>query len=99
MRGASALQEMLAGIPDRPLGVIVIWEPVLMADIGPPVSSVLSLISDKRAIQFWDKDRSISKLLVQAAMDDRSLLRPGDEISPDTIVWDFVAVFSTESVW
>ena len=99
MQGASALQETLADVPGLPLIVLIVWEPVLLTDVGPPVSSVLSLVSDKRAVQFWDEDRSLSHFMVRSATEDPSLLAQGHSVTPDMIVWDVVAVFPPGASW
>ena len=99
MQGASALQDTLTDLQGSPLLVLIVWEPVLWSDLGPPASSVLSIVSDKRAVQFWDEDRSLSRFMVQSATEDLSILAPGDSVTPDTIVWDFVAVFPPGASW
>ena len=86
-------------IQDVPIAVLIVWEPVLWTDLSPPLTSVLSLVSDQRVVQFWDKNRAVSGFMVRSAIEDPSLLAPGDSMSPDMIVWDFVAVFPPGVVW
>jgi len=99
VRGASALQRILAEARDPGISVLVVWEPVISSDLGPPISSVLSLVSDRRALQFWDEDRSLSAAMVRSAMADPSLVASGDPVTPDTIVWDFVAIYPPGAIW
>lgn len=89
---------MLDQVADRSMTVIVVWEPVLLTDLAPPTTTVMSRVHDRRVRQFWDPERSLSEYMVQAAIADPSLLAPGDSISPATIVWDFVAVFPSGAV-
>ena len=70
-----------------------------MTDLNPPTSWVLGRTSDTRAVQFWDEDRLLSEFIVKAAMEDPSLLRPGDTLLPDMIVWDLVAIFPPGARW
>ena len=86
-------------IQDMPISVLIVWEPVLWTDLSPPLTSVLSLVSDQRAVQFWDKNRALSGFMVRSVIEDPSLQTPGDSMSPDTIVWDFVAVFPPGVAW
>lgn len=99
MQGASALQGLLEGIDDQPFSVLVVWEPVLLTDLGPPLSSVLARVSDVRTVQLWDEDRSLSAFIVQAVTRDPSLLAPGDALPSDSTVWDLVAVFPPGTIW
>jgi len=99
VRGASALQKLLREVPESRLSVLIVWEPVILSDQGPPLSSTLSLVSDGRAAQFWDESRSLSRSMVRSAIEAPSPSAPGDSIRPDTIVWDFVAVFAPGAIW
>ena len=79
--------------------MLVVWEPVIATDIGPPTSTVLRLIHDARAIQFWDAKRALSKDIVRSIRADPSRYSPPQEISEDFIVWDLVALFSKGARW
>lgn len=99
MQGASALQKLLDEEQAHPLSVIIVWEPVLLTDLGPPLSSVLSRVSDVEAVQLWDEGRTLSAFLVESVNRDPSLLAPGDSLPADMIVWDIVAVFPPGAIW
>ena len=99
MQGASALQELLDELQSLSIQVLVVWEPVLWTDLNPPTSWVLGRTSDMRAVQFWDEDRLLSEFIVKAAKDDPTLLKPGDTLPSDRIVWDFVAIFPPGARW
>lgn len=90
---------MLDRAPGSRISALVVWEPVILSDVGMPTSSTLSLVSDRRATQFWDENRALSQFLVRAAIEDPSLLAEGESVDPDMIVWDFVAVFPPGAVW
>ena len=99
MQGASALQDTLKQAQGLSIRLLIVWEPVLWSDLGPPTASVLSLVPDERAVQFWDKNRLLSESMVRAALEDPSLLATGDAVTPEMIVWDFVAVYPPGAVW
>lgn len=90
---------MLNGFQHAQISILIVWEPVLWTDLYPPTSYVLSRVSDRRAVQFWDRGQSLSRFMVRSAIENPSLLWPGDAITPDTLVWDFVAVFPAGATW
>ena len=99
MRGASALQRTIDQWPNRDLACFIVWEPVILSDLGPPRSWVLARAHDPRAEQFWDPARLVSERWRLAT---RSSGRtPPDGISPEdgAIVWDFVALFPPGAAW
>lgn len=99
MQGASALQGLLEEFRSLPIEVLVVWEPVLWTDLGPPTSRVLAKTSDARVTQFWDEDRVLSEFMIKAATQDPSLFQPGYALQPDEIVWDVVAIFPPGASW
>jgi len=100
LRGASALQRVIEEYPSDDLSILVVWEPVLPTDIAPPTTATLGLVHDPRAVQYWDAGRALSADIVRSMM--ASPERYGveeQELSPDTIVWDAVAVFPAGDRW
>ena len=111
MRGASAVEELLEGLRDRSVLVLVVWEPVLWSDIAPPANAVLARLSDSRARQFWDPHRALSQELAgEAAEPNRAI--GSDAAGRDSathedrgprrsqeIVWDFVALYPAGARW
>ncbi|MGH9434091.1 MAG: hypothetical protein ACRD3T_21390 [Terriglobia bacterium] len=69
----------------KPVRVLVVWEPVLPTDWGPPSTATLDRIPDARAIQFWDRKRLTSHLLV--------------ERHRNGILWDYIAVYLPGGLW
>ena len=63
----------------------MIWEPVLLTDLGAPSTATLRRISDVRASQYWDKEHLVSRLLGER---DRA-----------SLVWDYVAVYQPGKLW
>jgi len=98
VRGASALEDLLRKSPDPGLRAFVVWEPVIWTDVTPPLTSVLSRVSDRRASQLWDQGRLVSADLLKAIQTD---MPEGDPDRPDddTIVWDCVAIYPPGSRW
>src|SRR5688572_24001977 len=72
-------------MPAKPIRVLVVWEPVISTDLAPPTTGILSRVSDRRAQQYWDRDRLLSK-----AMGEK------DESS---IVWDIALVYPPNTRW
>ena len=85
MQGASAFQKLLDEQQDPRIKVFVIWEPVLPTDFGSPSTRTLARIFDRRATQYWDKGRLVSKSL--------------GEKDDDSIVWDMTAVYRPGNIW
>ena len=101
LRGASAVEEILQST-EGPLRVLVVWEPVIRTDIAPPTTHTLSRLSDVRAMQYWDPERTVSAHLVTAARANPDWLRPQDRarlIDDDVVVWDVALVFPAGTPW
>ena len=69
----------------KPIRALIVWEPVLPTDWGPPSTVSLKRIADPRSIQFWDSKRLISHVL--------------GEHDDDSIVWDYVAIYPVGALW
>lgn len=79
--------------------VLIVWEPVIWTDMGPPGDSVLSRISDSRTEHFWDQDLLPSKELVQEWNRSGVRIKAESGSDPAVIIWDFVAVFPPGARW
>ena len=90
---------MLRENAGRPLRVFIVWEPVILTDIAPPTSRVLSKLSDARVSQFWDRDRLLSREIVRTALADSTHTLHEDYSGEGSIVWDFIAVFPPGARW
>lgn len=99
MRGASALQQVLSERPGARIRAFVVWEPVLWSDIAPPIGRVLAETPDRRARQYWDRDRLLSAAVVQSALDDPGAWDLEEPFAPGAIVWDYVALYSPGARW
>ena len=99
MRGASALETLLEKHTDRSLRVLVVWEPVLFSDIAPPTTRTLSRLSDSRVEQYWDKHLLLSKEVIRSAREDAAHALHEEYSEPDSIVWDFVALYPPGARW
>jgi hypothetical protein len=99
VRGASALQKALLRFPDAAVRVLVVWEPILKSDIGPPLPWILSTIEDARAIQFWDPRLALSDELERGGEADPrgTLAAAPKEIGP--VFWDYIAFFPPGVRW
>lgn len=74
--------------------VLVVWEPILPSDWGRPTRPVLARISDRRVIQFWDRDHLIAKQLsAQLLTKEPSCCRHSG------ILWDLVALYPKGTNW
>lgn len=99
MRGASALNQLLAEFPDARLRVQVVWEPVIPSDIAPPLNRVLRLFEDRRVTQYWDPERVVSADIVRAVNAAPTRYGLEEALPPDFIAWDVVAVFAGAFRW
>jgi hypothetical protein len=81
--------------------VLVVWEPVLVTDIGPPSSSDLARLSDRRVEQFWDRGRLLSQRFLEMARahPERLDAEQREQLAGATTVWDFIAVFPPDARW
>lgn len=99
MRGASALNALLGEFPDSRLQVMVVWEPVLLTDISPPVTRVLGLLDDARVTQHWDPGRVVSSDIVRSVNVEPVRYGLEEPLPPGYIAWDVVAVFDSSAGW
>jgi len=99
VRGASALQPLLDGLPDAKIRTFLVWEPVIWSDVAPPTSSVLALVRDPRAIQYWDAERALSRDIVRAVNADPARYGFDAPLDEEFIVWDVLAVFPPGALW
>ena len=99
MRGASALQAVLEENANRPVRVLVVWEPVIATDVAPPTTARLGQVHDPRTAQFWDEGLALSKDIIRAVRANRSRYSTPDWVRDETIVWDMVLVFPRGVIW
>ena len=92
---------MLLEHPKAKLKVLVVWEPVLGMDIGPPSSAKLARLSDARVEQFWDGGRLLSQSLIAMAHahPERLDSKQREQLEKAEVVWDFIALFSPDAHW
>jgi hypothetical protein len=76
---------LLREINSKDVRVFVVWEPVLAIDLAAPSTTSLARIPDLRAAQYWDRERVLSHLL--------------GERNRSTVVWDYIAVYDSGTVW
>ena len=96
MRGASALQGLLTELPDRPVRVLAVWEPVLPTDKGPPTARVLSRLEDPRVEQYWDPGRVLSGRILHASHTVPVFAIFSGQLQA---AWDLAAVYPPGSRW
>jgi hypothetical protein len=81
--------------------VIVMWEHVTPNDklIGIPPTSVLGRIHDRRAVQYWDDERALSRLMAtDLPADTLGSVAQVDSVGV-AVPWDCVAVFRAGRHW
>jgi hypothetical protein len=91
VRGASALEDVVARFPNAPLRLLAVWERVLATDWATPGSGVLARLRDPRVAQFWDRG-----LLLSEHIRGHWPKSSGDR--PD-IVWDVVSIYPKGARW
>lgn len=102
MRGASALEEVLAKVPDKKARLFVVWMPVLATDLGPPSTGTMARVSDRRAAQYWDPKHAISAHFLALAKAHPDWLAADERTMADRpgfVVWDFVAAWKPGARW
>jgi hypothetical protein len=104
VRGSSALQRALESAPGAKATVLVIWEPVILTDRGPPSARKRARLADPRVTQYWDEGLLLSQEIVRTIRADRTWLEAGglidfDVDEDDAVAWDVVAVFPPGVRW
>jgi hypothetical protein len=94
VEGSSVVNKVLKQHPAGNIRVLVIWEPILPTDWNRPTSAVLDRLSDRRAIQWWDKQHLIATML-QASLNQQS----PDCCKHHGTLWDVIAVYPPGAKW
>jgi hypothetical protein len=83
------------------LRVIVMWEHVTPSDkkISYPPMSALFRIPDARAVQFWDDERALSRLMVQDLPGDTLNSVAEADSGRAAIAWDCIALYGSGRRW
>ena len=90
------MQSVLNSKPDAGVRVFVVWEPIRVSDLAPPLSSVLQRIPDLRARQYWDPGHVLS---AQMKKDARPPQPAPDCCESSGHLWDLAAVYPTGATW
>jgi hypothetical protein len=96
LRGASAVNALVAQHPKADVRIFVVWEPILPMDVAPPLTMVLRRMSDRRVQQYWDPDHVVAK---QMAKDARAPQPAHDCCERSGILWDLAAVYPRGATW
>jgi len=99
VRGASALGQLLADARDSPLAVVVVWEPVIESDLGPPTDGGRAPLADPRVTELWDPEHLASRELLAAARADPEHFPSGDTVAGQGVAWDLIALFPPGARW
>jgi hypothetical protein len=93
---------VISEAPGKRVKVLVVWMPVIATDLGPPSSSTMARLSDRRVTQFWDPKQALSKRLVDAAKNHPDWLSEDEKatvVKDGQVVWDFVMLFPPGARW
>lgn len=71
----------------------MVWEPILPSDWGRPTRPVLARITDRRVVQFWDKDHLIAKKVDQQLAVQPSCCRRAGAL------WDLAVLYPKGVQW
>lgn len=101
LNGASLIQKVLADSATSPVRVIVVWMRVVHSDraLTGPNSLVLARIMDRRAIQFWDPDRMLSRRMMAELPRDTAYAMADTTGGSMPIIWDMVALWRPGVTW
>ena len=90
------MQDVLGNKDGAAVRVLVVWEPILVTDIAPPISAVLGRLSDRRVRQFWDPDHLMSAQMKKDARPPQ----PVEECCERRgHLWDLAAVYPAGVTW
>jgi hypothetical protein len=81
--------------------VIVMWEHVTPSDkkiIYPPMSALFR-IPDARAVQFWDDERALSRMMVADLPADTLKSVAEADSGQTAIAWDCIALYRAGRRW
>jgi hypothetical protein len=84
---------------DPRLRVFVIWEPVLATDWGTPSQALTSNVPDRRAVQFYDRQRRLSAMLGGVAHRDALARDRRIGFRMKDVLWDTVLVYPPGARW
>jgi hypothetical protein len=92
--GSARVNAVLKSHPGSNIRVLAIWEPILPTDWNRPTSTVLDRLSDRRVVQWWDKQHLIARLLKESdgGQDPGCCRRNGT-------LWDVIAVYPPGTRW
>jgi hypothetical protein len=93
--GPPQLKKSLEEHPVARVQVFAVWEPILPTDWMPPTTRVLGRVSDSRVRQFWDKERTLAKIMA----DSRAGQAKPDCCTRRGTLWDLIAVFPEGGEW
>ncbi len=72
---------------------------MIATDVAPPTTGTLARAHDRRAAQYWDRDRSLSTEIVRSVLADPGRYGLKDKVEAGSIVWDTVALFPPKVLW
>jgi hypothetical protein len=88
-QGASVIQSrVLAALDDPGLRAFVVWVPILPTDTATPDDETRALVSDARAVHFWDAHRTLPPLF-------SAVLR----LPADWPAWDVYLAYPPGTFW
>jgi len=96
LKGSSTIARVFDAHRNRPLSILVVWQPIQPTDWGQPGTAALHRIADARAHQFWDANHLVARALEQS-FETRD---PGPSCCfYRGIWWDMLAVFPPGALW
>jgi len=96
LKGATAIERILATYRELPLVAFVVWQPILATDWGQPGTGALHRLADARVRQFWDADHHVAGAFKTSfeGRDDQPQC-----CYQDGIWWDLMAAFPPGGEW
>jgi hypothetical protein len=93
------LTDVLRANPGSGLRVFVIWEPVLSTDWGTPAQALTANVPDRRAVQFYDRERRLSAMLGGAAHSESLARDRRIAFRMKDVIWDTALVYPPGASW
>ncbi len=99
LRGTEALEKTFAADSAAALRIFVVWMHVTHGDRQEPNSLVLARVSDRRASQYWDPYRLLSKVMLRDYPPDTALAMADTAGAGPPVIWDLVALWGPGVTW
>ena len=97
--GVAAFEQAFEDSSATPMRIYVVWLHVTHSDRQTPNSLILAEMPDRRARQYWDPYRLLSKVMVHDYPAETTLVLADTTGGAVPLFWNFVAVWRPGTKW